>query len=317
MTTVGLPLRDDLLIRSLVQVIGTQTADSWTFHDGFEADVALCNPNSSLAGIALRRAEHDDALTCVSVVHDGDESLPGTRVLHAPVKSLELISLLNEVSHVAAHARRAPPAHHAEMEGAVYRTADLLHELMRAKSPDLHAVECGEVTVFLVPATRAFYAAEPPTETELAHWLTGREARVRRVTEASAQRIVAHAQNRRDLDALLWRAGLEGSGDALLPAMRAGAKFKLKRWPDFGRLVHQSFHFRMAALLSRGSYDLEELAAASTHTAAEARAFINACAICDLLLIDVPVPAEPARPPPPRRYSSILNSIRSALGLRT
>jgi hypothetical protein len=311
LTTVGLPLRDDLLIRSLVQVIGSRTVDDWTFYDGFEADVALCNPSSNLSGIALRRAEQSAGLTCVSVIHDGEDSLPGTKVLHAPIKSTEFIALLNDVSHSAGRIQH--PAAHAD---DVRSVANALHELMQTKSPELHAVECGTVTVFVVPASRTLYAAAPLAETDVRQWLGKHPLRIDHMQEASA-RLVATAENRRDLDGLLWRLGLEGNDGTLLSGLPESAKFHLKRWPDFGRLAHQAFHFRMAALLSRGAYTIEELAAASKHVEDDVRAFVNACAMCDLIRID-PVVVDPPRATPPaqRRYSSILNSIRSALGLR-
>jgi len=315
LTTVGLPLRDELLIKSLIQVIGTKTVDDWTFYEGFEADVALCNPNSNLAGVALRRAGQSAAPTCVSVVHDGDDSLPGTKVLHAPIKSSEFIALLNDISRSTDHIRRdaAPAAAEAADSCSV---ADTLHELMQAKSPALHAVNCGAKTVFIVPASRSLYAAAPLTQTDLAQWSSARTLRIDRMDEQSARRLAGHTESRRDLDALLWRIGLEGSDGVLLRSLPQGAKFSLKHWPDFGRLAHEAFHFRMAALLSRGACTIEQLAAASNHTSWEARAFVNACAMCDLILIDAAA-VEPARAAAPqRRYSSILKTIRSALGLR-
>lgn len=318
LTTVGLPLRDDLLIRSLIQVVGTKTVDDWTFYDGFEADVALCNPNSNLAGVALRRAAgQSTALTCVSVVHDGEDSLPGTKVLHAPIKSTEFIALLNDISHSSGRIGHAamPAAAEATDERSV---ANALHDLMQTKSPDLHAVECASATLFIVPASRMLYAAAPLAEAELKQWFGTRPLRIDRMDEQSARRLVGDIESRRDLDGLLWRIGLEGNDDALLNGLSEGAKFHLKRWPDFGRLAHQAFHFRMAALLSRGAYTVEELAAASNHSPAEARAFVNACAMCDLIRTEAAAadPPRAAQPKPQRRYSSILSSIRSALGLR-
>lgn len=316
LTTVGLPLRDDLLIRSLVQVIGTKTVDTWVFHEGFEADVALCNPDSSLSGLAVRRAAQSSALICVSVVHDGGGPLPGTRVLHAPVKSTELIALLNDISLSATQAGHAGAAHPAPDNAADRGIANVLHELMLAKSTDLHAIECDGIPILLVPASRTLYATTPPAEAEMERWLSAREVHVRRLGEQAQHGAVTEAAYKRDLDALLWEAGLATAGGALLSGLPAQAKFHLKRWPDFGRRRHHAFHFRMAALLSRNACSAEELAAASNHPVNEARAFINACAMCDLLVADAPAERPRSAPAPRRRYSSILNSIRSALGLR-
>jgi len=251
----------------------------------------------------------------VSVVHDGDDSLPGTKVLHAPIKSSEFIALLNDISRSTDHIHRdaAPTTAEATGSGSV---ADALHELMQTKSPALHAVGCGAKTVFIVPASRSMYTAAPLTATDLAQWLSARALRIDRMDEQSARRVAGHAETQRDLDGLLWRIGLEGSDGALLRSLPQQAKFSLKRWPDFGRLAHEAFHFRMAALLSRGACTIEQLAVASNHTSWQARAFVNACAMCDLIRIDAAAVEPPRAAPPQRRYSSILKTIRSALGLR-
>jgi hypothetical protein len=52
---VGSLLRDDLLLHMLIQVIGPKTVDDWVFHNRFEADLILCNLDSSLSGVAPRR----------------------------------------------------------------------------------------------------------------------------------------------------------------------------------------------------------------------------------------------------------------------
>ena len=310
LATVGLLLRDDLLLHTLIQVIRTKTADDWVFHNGFEADVILCNPDSSLSGVALRRVGRS---ACVSVVHEGQEPLPGTKVLRAPIKSVELIALLNEASHLAGRDRGNPldSAEANEGQGIV----DSLLELIRAKSPDLHAIESDAGTLFVTPASRSLNAAAPLAEADILPWLGVSRVRIRRIDRQS----VPHAGNH-SLDKLLWMVGLTRTDGQLLRGMPEDAKLKLKHWPDFGKLAHETFHFRMAALLARGAHTVEQLAAASSRPVAEARAFVNACALCDLLRVDEPVvaavPPSAGAPRDRRHYSSILKTIRSALGLR-
>ncbi|MBD8898544.1 hypothetical protein [Rhodanobacter sp. DHG33] len=304
-------LRDDLLLHSLVQVIRTKTEDEWAFHNGFEADVILCNPDSSLSGVALRRAGRS---VCVSVVHDGQEPLPGTKALRAPIKSVELIALLNAAPYLVGRDRGSPLDSVETHDGK--DIVDSLLELMRAKSPDLHAIESDAGTLFVTPASRSLSAAAPLAEADILPWLGVGRVRIRRIDRQS----VPHAESH-SLDKLLWMVGLTRTEGQLLPGVPEGTKLKLKRWPDFGKLAHETFHFRMAALLARGGHTVEQLAAASSRPVVEARAFVNACAMCDLLRVDMPVaagvPAPLAEAPRDRRhYSSILKTIRSALGLR-
>ncbi len=40
LTTVGLSLHDDLLIKSLLQIVNARTRDRWHFRDDLESDVA-------------------------------------------------------------------------------------------------------------------------------------------------------------------------------------------------------------------------------------------------------------------------------------
>jgi hypothetical protein len=312
LTTIGLPLRDDLLIRSLVQVIRSKTVDDWTFHDGFEADVILCDPDSNLSGVALRRVGQSATLACVSVVHDGQAPLPDTKTLRAPIKSAELIALLNDISRPAGPDSRGPTQ--AAETNDDRSVADVLHELMQAKSPDLHAVESATAALFITPASRTLHAAAPLTEADMQQWLGAGRVRTRRIDRQT----VHHTESKHSFDKLLWKIGLTHTDSRLLRGLPEGAKFKLKRWPDFGVFAHEMFHFRMAALLSRGGHTVEGLAAATSRTANEARAFVNACAMCDLLRVDATPAAEPQKTTAPssqRRYSSILKSIRSALGL--
>lgn len=310
---MGLTLRDELLIRSLVQVIGSKTIDRWTFCEDFEADVALCSPNSSLSAVTLRRAELSSTLICISVVHDNDVALAGTQVLRAPVKSAELIALLNDVSNLPTRIRPVESAH--GMPEDAQTLADVLYELMQEKSPDLYAVECDGLSIFLVPASRTLYATARPVDAELTQWLAAREVRVRNMGEPSAHHIANDIKNEHDLDVLLWRAGLEHTSNGFPLSLPTSTGFRLRRWPDFGRLRHQAFHLRMAALLSRSKCTVEELATASNQDVKDAFAFVNACAMCDLIVIDATIPTVRPQSSPGRHYSRILNSIRSALGL--
>jgi len=308
LATIGLVLRDDVLLHTLMQVIRTRTVDSWTLHSGLDADVVLCNPDSTLAGVALRRAGE---AACVSLIHDGQTPLPGTRTLRAPIKSNDLIALLNEAPHATARSGQMDPA---AADASEQDILEALHGLMSGKSPTPHAVESRAGVLLLTPADQALHASAALTEADVLPWLQADRVRVRQIDQAALERTTSQR-----IDNLLWMIGLLRTGRPLLRGLPPNGKFRLKRWPDFGRLAHEACHFRMAALLSRGEYTTEQVAEATGRPIGDVHAFINACALCDLLVVDCPPTtiAPSAAPSRDRRnYSSILKTIRSALGLR-
>ena len=301
-------LRDDVLLHTLMQVIRTRTMDAWSLHGGLEADVVLCNPDSTLAGVALRRVGE---AACISVIHEGQEPLPGTRTLRAPIKSNELIALLNDTPHANPRSRSMEPA---ETEVSEQDILEALHGLMQGKSPVPHAVESRAGVLLLTPSTRTLHAPAALTEADVLPWLQAGRVRVRQIDQAALEQTSNHP-----IDNLLWMIGLLRTERPLLQGLPENGKFKLKRWPDFGRLAHEACHFRMAALLSRNEHTVEQVADASGRPVGDVHAFINACALCDLLSMDSPatIIAPPKRPSRERRnYTSILKTIRSALGLR-
>ena len=64
-TTVGLPARKEQLIKSMLLAVGAQTVDAWSFIDETEADVAICDVDSTLASVTAARARQSGRPHCV------------------------------------------------------------------------------------------------------------------------------------------------------------------------------------------------------------------------------------------------------------
>ncbi|QBB72411.1 hypothetical protein ELE36_19685 [Pseudolysobacter antarcticus] len=330
LTTIGLSLHDDLLIKSLLQIVNARTRDRWHFRDDMESDVALCDPESALVPLVQKHAQRNGSPRCISLVHEGLEPIRGTSVLAAPVRAADFIAMLDSVSSgltTSAHASSASPRGDAIGTNSISSQPPsfglLMHDLFAQASNDVYRIDSANVTLHVIPATRVWLLVQPLEEDDITQLLRSPpDLTLTRLSRDHAQRLLADDRiNPYPVESLLWRAGLQGAQDRLLPGLPHDARFALRRWPDFGRLKHEQAHFRMAALLTRAPHDLDELANTSAQTHELARGFINACALCDLITVRPPasrattVSATAASfDRPSSRYAGIFRSIRGALG---
>jgi len=330
-TTIGLPARKEQLIRSMLLAVNARTTDRWTFADGLEADVAICDVDSRLAAVAVARQERDGRPHCVWLAGDTAEAPIGPR-LEDPIGSSSLIALLESVSTTlrrrpapaATSAPVAPPVVAADA-GVGGRTALdvalMLRDLLLHGSSDTFQITAGALQLRVVPSRRAVRASQPLTDDYLARLLdpAANGGRIERLAEPDRALTLLHAPS--DVETL-WRAGLVAGGDALAAPLHADAPIGLARWPDFGRLPHAPAHVQMAARLSRRPHRVEELVTAVGRPAREVRAFVNACVLCGLVSPQLAASREPrptataaATARPAYIGMGILRSIRTALGL--
>jgi hypothetical protein len=317
-TTVGLPARKEQLIRSMLLAVGERTTDRWAFaDDGLEADVAICDVESTLATVAAARERRDGRPHCVWLATEGSAAPHGPR-LEDPIGSSSLIALLDAASHHLAPRDAAAPAIIAVTTpgpaslAAVARLRDFLHDMTQGPA----RFTSGGVELRRVPATRAVRLSHPLTADTLARLLDAADTPVVEViADADVTAAAAHEASALEV---AWRAGLTAV-DALLPPFADDAPVRLTRWPDFGRLAPTPLHLQLAARLTRRAHRVDELAEAVQAPAADVRAFVNACALCGLVAA---APAAAASDPPPAAsqaarstYGGILRSIRAALGL--
>ncbi|HET9033568.1 MAG TPA: hypothetical protein VFN25_11745 [Dokdonella sp.] len=333
LTTIGLPVRLDVLIKSHLKLVNARTIDEWAFSEDANSDVAICDPESPLSVLTVKRSRQSGSPLCISLVDSCHHALEGTAALHNPLRVGELIELLDKVSKgmdltpaVPEIVGSAPPSGDHSC-----RLARTLHELMLAGSRDLHLVEAGGLRFCLLPVSRSVFLAEPLDDSWLERMLNvGGEVTADVIPLVEQQQILSGFQHRASLIKLLWHAGLHSGALARNPVIAEGALLSLSRWPDFGALKYEPEHLRMSAELSRKHLTLEQLAHVTRSSIESARAFINACALCDLITIgSTAIPASIAAPVKnetfrgrgatliaPRRSLGFLNSIRAALGLR-
>ena len=121
---------------------------------------------------------------------------------------------------------------------------------------------------------------------------------------------------------LSWFAGYYASAQ-LAPAVKAGARYRMSQWPNFGLIRPLPSQLRVAAGLSSAAADLEEIIARAKVTREEAIRTLNALYACDVLIAVEPEPAETAAPAVARTaaaqprggFTSFLSRVRKHLGL--
>lgn len=316
-TAVGLPAREELLVRTLLKVVNTKTTDAWSFHDGLEANVALCNPDSALSMMAVKRSS-THGLLCVSVVHEGGRTLPETLTLRAPIRSSDFIDILNQASgqlQLHARTRRASAAEDERHES-------LAHTL-RGLATDPHAsylrVHVGGRSLMVAFKARRIGSTQEVHDDELLMLGQSRSFQLATLDTLPGEADIAGVKAVATLDRLWWLSGLHAVSDDS-SEIRLDRRYLLRRWPDAGRLRLQPFQLRMSAALTRHAMSAGELAAMVERPVSDAHAFLDGCAMLGLLTEAAPS-SEPATPAPaaPRtsRYGELFQSLRAALGIRS
>lgn len=333
LTAIGLPIRLETLIKAHLQVVNARTADAWSFSDDGDCDVAICDPESPVSSLTLRRSQKTGSPVCISLVDAGQKALKGTLALNAPLRVAEIIELLDRVStgfkpspdNDAIFASHEKPASQKPATGFDFATK--LHELVRSRSVDIHVFDAPGLRFCVIPSSSSVMLQEPLTDAWLDHTLEiASKMTIRVVPSPLGHKLLSAFPHRGSINRVLWHAGMKGAQATHLSVDADDATFALIRWPDFGNLPHAPMHRRMAAGLSRRRMTLAQLAQTTHVPIVEVQRFANACAFCGLLRIElrsiasgngesaVPVAAQALVPP--RQGFGFLQSIRNALGMK-
>ena len=119
---------------------------------------------------------------------------------------------------------------------------------------------------------------------------------------------------------LSWFAGYYASAQ-LAPAVKAGARYRMSQWPNFGLIRPLPSQLRVAAGLSSAAADLEEIIARAKVTSEEAIRTLNALYACEVLIAvestgkAAPAVAATSVAQPRGGFTSFLSRVRKHLGL--
>lgn len=321
-TCLGVPLRTELRLKSMLEVVNAKTTDRWSFTEQGDAHVAICDPASALTSVSRKRSSHG-ATRFFSLVEDAALAVEGTSVIRDPIRASDLIELLNLVSSTLS--LELPPKEWAALASSedtsvdgrdAFPVAVALRGLAQRDAQMVYALQAESFEMHVVPATRSVLLPRPLDEKALSRLAApGVHIGIREWPTSHARLLADTGAQSCRLDVLLWRLGQCGCKSRLLPELPADAHFKLRRWPDFGRLEHKPEHLRLAARLVRQRTTVLELAIVTGLAVSTINAFVNACCLIDLLEVHAADPSNRSTVSAhPSRYLGIFSAVRSALG---
>jgi hypothetical protein len=335
LTSIGLPIRTELRLKSMLEVVKNMTVDNWSYSQEGEADLAICEPHSALTAVAIKRAQSPGATRCALLVKDERIDAAFVPIIHDPVRPTEFLSLLNSISEQATH---RPKAQSADVESGETSnsSADFVHSddntplalalALRAAAMNTSGkavrLQVGSIELHVLNSPKIVLQSKELDAFEISE-LAERHDKVR-VTEVpieAALHLQQSGHQRATMGSILWRLGVFGPRDRLVPIVSSESQFKLKRWPDFGRLEHTADHLRLAARLSRQFVGVTDLAVAIAQPIEKVRPFLNACVLCELMLVEPVTHESPLKAVPQKtaqagsdsKYKGLFQSIRSAL----
>jgi hypothetical protein len=326
--SVGLSPKDRLLLRSVVQIVRTQTRHRWEFSEQPPYDVTFLGSSDStdtdsqtasqaaLAGLVIRVVTHDDERV------GGDASLSITTPIR-PHNLLPLLDALGDRSPRGAVARSIPVERRqtprlSSIGGPAGRAYAFVERLQRRDRASFLIFDGDQPLIVVHPATKTWSTpaeGDSASAADIAARLLARPLPLRTVDFEVADDRFVRVRARR-LEVLLWHLGLLADPHILSPTAAQRTWLKLSRWPDFGSIGKADpLSLKLSAMLANRAYRFQELLDAVEDEDARSRvvAFLNACAMCDLLVADV-VPREPARATP-LQFGKVMRMLRTALGI--
>lgn len=299
---LGIKPSQGLVLRTILRFSETQLQREWDFDECGNADVIIADPTHPDFAAYILRSKTEGRPMCVSLLWDDRKAASGTRTLNTPLRSMDVVSLLKSAEANGARIARptgaddaAKTAAHdlAEQSGfdnALKLVLNLQQEVEKdTASEDDLLISCAGRPVFRVRAAEGLFC---PVDGSVVSSTDGDEllARLGGLHQAA---VIEKAQRRDQsvegehwlpLSSLYWHLGVRLLSSGFLPGLNANMSFKLKSWPDFGTNGSDPRFLKMAAFMARRSLNLAELRSLTQQSVQVITAFINACALCQLVL---------------------------------
>lgn len=310
LTTIGLPVRAELRIKSLLPLVSKSVSDRWTIVDHDSADLALCQPESALSQVLVQRALSDGRPHCVMLVGADSSPIDGDAI-RDPIRPSDLIELLNRV---AGSVKSGSDNSRSAQSGL----AHTLREVLGGTSGEVLEMRARDIQLYVIPSARVVLCGEALSENRI-RAISGFDIDVNVVGlshDVSTELPVVGGHSY-SADQLLWQLGVFGPRQVIAPHLDESSDFRLLRWPDFGICDHDSLHLRLAACLTRRWTSIDELVSTFGATRDQVVPFINACEYCDLLGAEFSSETKPANVPGRRAAvgAGVIRALRFALGI--
>lgn len=312
-TCVGFDWRAEVSLKETLSLLRGKTSDIWQYSDELTADVVVYDSRNALAQAMVRR---EAGANGSQVFFTSDNEADSELSLRYPFGASRLIRCLDHASQrlAAMHGHVAPEA------GSLCQRID---DALRVPGLRAVAITAGGHTGLLKPEEQKLWWPQPMELDETAKLLSG-SVEVQALVASDAAllaRLEAAATVATPAEGLLWAIGIARSRGVLLNRIDPARQYRLRRWPNFGAIGRRSADLRCASLLIQREMTQASLSMLAAIPASVIVNFMNACAICGLLVEgEAPSPvlaatSISANPLADSRLGGMLRRIRQAFTL--
>lgn len=322
LTTIGLSIRDELRVKSLLQIVEGKTAAPWIYVEEVQADLALCEPESALARVIIEQSARNNSRRCVMLLRQGAECPPGITCVFSPLGVRELITLLDGVTDTHPAEENQPLEHPRPVATAL--SAPLLEHLRQITTHAdgrTHRITNGATSLWVLPNQTVVLSNAALAPEHVATLANRRDFEVEAFAHLEPNVADTHV-HRCPLPVLLWNCAI--AADTADRSSPPTATYSLKRWPDFGRFAHSPWHLRLTALMIREAFSAQQMSVLIGQPVPKIEAFLHACDSIGLLVTNLASEALPSnsmapqateRAEKPGRWFSLFQSFRQALNM--
>lgn len=330
----GLPPHTAAALRSMLALLDSALGARWRLMDAPIADVILV-PGERMAEI--RKSGAEEELPLLLALTGDNVCPPGAfAVLRRPVTPAHLVQVLQLAEGLVERARASD---NGMMTVPLIESLDPEHRLapqtfdarlrttLRAATWRLFQAPVA-VTV-LDDRRDSLYSFLPGhgfttrlSAAELAAAFRANPPAVFVELSPAEQTAMARAREFRSPKELEWTFWISNGAPRLRPELDTVRRWKLKRWPDFGRLPHYHADVRMASALMAQALTLEELCVMAKARNETAINFLNATFTLGALIEEAAAPAKataagaPAdKKAKPSRIAGLISQLRRKFGL--
>lgn len=304
----GLKLSDALALRSIVRLSKGKLERDCIFTRQDEADVIIGVSGDMEFNRKVIESKQNGRTICIALTKHNEALSFSGNLLQRPIRPQDVVNLLNscdkrlsksqdhdaavveipdKFKKAAAEKPQEEPSKDLKTRNALALAYELQKQTDLKKAQDLLLSLSGEPQIHIRLPDGKFSTCNgkvitPNDGTSLLESLAWMQQKI------DVEKRAPEAEQENDqwlpMDCFYWHLGVHALSDELLPGLDESMLFKLKRWPDFGRNGADSAHLKLAAFMVRRALSLAELKTLTRQPSKTIIAFINACALCNLLL---------------------------------
>jgi len=295
---IGLPVDASRALHSMLQVLDGRMRTPWQACAMDKADALIAHAASDPTELANWSRS---GKPIILVIDDRAPRPTSPFVLRQPIRVMQLLTMLENVAEqIVSRPRKSSST------DSTWMPLESLRQLMarHGDAGPLHASTSDGCGVW-IDRGKAYAAMTTLQRLRLGELRVGAFATGPREVPPTG---VAFA-----ITDLAWFLALKGPAE-LAPWLERGTAYRLRRWPDFGRLGGNSGLIELAALSSAHAWTPARLAEASGQRIEDVCRFLNAASMAGLV-VNAPVTAQPrAAAAATGMWSRFVGDLRRHLG---